>query len=470
MNESNSLERELSQLGEDLRREPSVSTAVLAKISGIGTAAVLKLPSTRRRRTFAGIGMSLAALAAVVVFVFILRTDPIAFAQIQSRLSAVRTASLRYQQSLFNQDEDETEISSVSMRVSIHAKDGRTRVEMPDGSLIIANKSIGKRLSTDSKNNTATLAYMVDSQEEHDLLAMLQSMHLTANAQGIAPRKLDGENCVGFRIDEPESVLRVWVSPKTLLPVHAERTTENVDGAQPGNASDNKVKVVTTFTDIRFGVPLEDSLFDLQPPSNYLLTEIGKPPASLAEVFPATPQLVPLQGFGPFRFGMTQVEAMQLLGRPDQEDISRPSFPVDEDTSQVDDKPRPSKNSRLIVLTEFHSLTYFDLGLRLNFEVSEGLVGLSFNKKMQLANGADFPGTLANGLGIGSSERDVIATYGEPSKGYSKRMLFYKDFGLMFVISDQRTVSTLQLDQGSERRLRFEWREPDDEKRVNEGK
>lgn len=470
MNENNLLERELIQLGEDLRREPSVASAVLAKINDIDTTAVLKIASARRTRTFAGIGISLAALAAVLVMMFFFRTDRIAFAQIQSRLSAYRTASLRYQNALFKQNENETEISNAAMQVSINAEDGRTRIEMPDGSLIITNKSIGKRLTTDSKTNTATVAYVYDNKEEHNLLAMLQSMHMAANAQSIATRKFDGEDCVGFRIDETESVLRVWVSPQTLLPVHAERTTENVDGPPPGNPTENKVKVVTTFTDIRFGVPLADALFELKPPSNYVLTEIGKPPASLSEVFPTTPQIVPLQGIGPFKFGMTQEDAIQLLGRPDQEDISKPNFPIDENTSQVDDKPRPTKNSRLIILTEFHSLNYFNLGLRLDFEVSEGLVGMTFNKKVQLAEGVDFPGTLANGLGIGSPEREVLATHGEPSKGYSKSMLYYKDVGLMFVMSDQRIASAIQLDHGGERKLRFEWREPEAEKPANEDK
>ena len=131
MNESNLLENELRQLGEDLRREPSVASAVLMKINDIDTSSVLKMPSAGRARTLAGIGMSLAALAAVVAMMFFFRTDRIAFAQIQSRLSAYRTASLRYQNALFEQDKNETEISSVAMQVSINAEDGRTRVEMP---------------------------------------------------------------------------------------------------------------------------------------------------------------------------------------------------------------------------------------------------------------------------------------------------------------------------------------------------
>ena len=460
MNESKLLEHELQQLGEDLRREPSVASDVLARLHDVETTVRLELPSARRMRTLAGIGMSLAALAAVVVVMFFFRTDQIAFAQIQSRLSAYRTATLRYQQSAFKQDANQTEISSVTQLVSVNADDGQIRVESPDGSLAITNGSLGKRLTTDAKNNSATLAYVYDTKEEYNLLTILQSMHLAANAQSISSRNIDGENCVGFRIDESESTLRVWVSPKTLLPVLAERTTENVIGPSPGDTPEDKIKVVTTFMDLRFGVPLAESLFDLTPPSNFQLTEIGKPPVRLSEIFPRTPQIVPLQGIGPFKFGMTQTEIMQLLGLPDREDISKPNFPFDENTSQVDDKPRPSKNSRLIILTEFHSLTYSNLGLRLDFEVSEGLVGFSFDKKLQLAEGIDFPGTLGNGLGISSSERDVFATYGEPSKGYSKSMLYYKEFGLMFVLSDQRTVSSLQLDKGVEKKLRFEWREP----------
>lgn len=471
MNESNVLERELWELGEDLRREPSVAAAVLERIRVVESTDVLALPTARpmRTRTLASIGMTLAALAAVVVVMFFFRTDQIAFAQIQSRLSAYRTATLRYTQSAFKQDANQTEISSVALLVSINADDGRIRVESPDGSLAITNGSMGKRLTTDVKNNSATLAYVYDTKEEYNLMTILQSMHLAANAQSISTRNIDGENCVGFRIDESESTLRVWVSPKTLLPVLAERTTQNVIGPSPGNSPEDKVTVVTTFMDMQFGVPLSESLFDLTPPPNFQLTEIGKPPTRLSEVFLTTPQIVPLQGIGPFKFGMTQREAMQLLGKPDREDISKPNIPIDENTSQVDDMPRPTKNSRLIILTEFHSLAYFNLGLRLTFEASEGLVGLSFDKKIQLGEGVDFPGTLPNGLGLGSSEQEVISTYGEPSKGYSKSMLYYKDVGLMFVLSDNRTVSTLQLDKGGEKRLRFEWREPD-ERDVPNGK
>lgn len=465
MNESNSLETELSQLGEVLRGESSVAASVVARLQAIDSTPVVELPSTKRTRTFAGIAMSLATVAAVVALMFVFRTDGVAFAQIQKRIAAFQTASLRYQQSVFKQDENETEIMKSEMRVSINTDGGRTRVETPDGSLNITNKSIGKRLSIDDKNQTATLAYVYDNKEEYNLLAMLQSMHLAANAQNIPAKNVDGETCEGFRIDEPESVLRVWVSPKTLLPVHAERTIENVDGVEPSD----KVKVVTIFTDIRFGIPLSDDLFSLNPPTNYVLTEIGKPPASISEVFPTTPQIKPLEGVGPLKFGMTQLEAMQLLGRPDQEDISKPQFHFDENTSQVDDKPRPTKDSRLVILTEFHSLTYFSLGLRLNFEVHEGLVGFSFNKNVQIAEGVEFPGMLANGIGIGSSEQDVIKAFGKPSKGYSDSMFYYKDHGLMFVMSDQHTVSTLQMDQGSERRLRFEWREPE-EKGEADGK
>ncbi len=441
-----------------------MASSIVARIQEIESTEVVTLPSVRRTqtRTLASIALSLAAVAAVMALMFGFRTDGVAFAQMQKRIAEFQTASLRYQQSVFRQDENKTEISKSEMRVLINTEGGRIRVEMPDGSLLITNRAIGKRLTTDLKNNTATLAHVYDNQEEHNLLAMLRSMHLAENAQSIATKIIDGETCIGFRVDEPESVLRVWVSPETLLPVHAERTIENVDGPSPNNGVDEKVKVVTTFTDIRFGVPLEDALFSLNPPPNFRLTETGKPPTSLSEVFPTTPQIVPLEGIGVLKFGMTQLEAMQLLGRPDREDISKPSIQIDENTSQVDDKPRPSKDSRLVILTEFHTLSYFNLGLRLNFEVRDGLVGLLFHKKVTLEGGVEFPGTLADGLGLGSSEQEVIATYGEPSKGYSKSMLYYEDFGLMFVMSEQRTVSSLSLDQGSERSLRFEWREPDE--------
>jgi outer membrane lipoprotein-sorting protein len=469
MNENSLLERELDQLGRTLRGAPSVASAVLARIRESGAEeTVVELPPSGRTRTLAGIAMSVASLAAVMAVMFFLRSDGIAFAQIQKRLTAIQTASFRYQTSAENRDE--TQKRTNDAQVKAHS-DGRMRAELSDRSLIITNRRLGKRLETDENSQTATLSYVFENQDGANLLALLQSLPENISAQRIASKQINGEHCVGYLIDKSDLVLRVWVSPNSLLPVHAEYTP--ADKPRPSDQRDSdQSQFVTTFSDIRFGESFADDLFNLQPPANYVVSVIGKLPVPLSEIFATTPRIVPLEGIGPFKLGMTKSEATKLLGVPDRESVSKPALPpIGEDTDQIDDQPRPSKTSRPVMLTEYHSLHYFDLGLRLDFEVREGLIGLMFDKKVRLAETAEFPGLLAEGIGLGSSEQQVIEAYGEPTSitGASKSILIFQNLGLLFQMSEQRTVAVIGIENGGEKKYRFEWREPS-ERDVTDGK
>ena len=139
------------------------------------------------------------------------------------------------------------------------------------------------RLTIDPKNRSATVAYVYEREDPFNLIAELQALHISKSAQRISERTIDGQVCVGFRVDEPTSVLWVWVSPQTLLPVFAQRTTENLP-APPGEDKVDKVKVVARFADLRFDEPLADELFSVQPPPDYRLIEIGKLQCHLGNV------------------------------------------------------------------------------------------------------------------------------------------------------------------------------------------
>lgn len=466
MNENDLLERDLRQLGDQLRRDRSLASTVAARLRDHHSTPVVEVSSKARTRTIAGLTLSLASMAAILAIVVVFRPNIIAFAQIQEQLTAIKTVSLRYQQSILSQDGDEAPLSSVEMRIFIRS-DGRMRIESSDGSVITTNRGENKRLTIDPKNQSATVAYVYEREDPFDLLSTLRALHISKSAQRISERTIDGQVCVGFRIDELESVLRVWVSPQTLLPVFAQRTTENLS-APPGEDKVDKVKVVARFADLRFDEPLADELFSVQPPPDYRLIEIGKPPAKLSKVFSTTPQIVPRVGIGPLKFGMSQAAAMQLLGSPDKVDVHSPTVPIDDDTSQIDDIPRP-KNARLVILTQFHILSYQSLGLSLTFEVHEGLKGIACRRRVQVENGIEFPGTTAEGIGIGSPVEEVLIAYSQPDNhtqsqptDLSSQVLYYQKAGYTFALTKEQTVELIGIDDGKENSLRFEWRISDE--------
>ena len=76
----------------------------------------------------------------------------------------------------------------------------------------------------------------------------------------LGEKDIDGRRVVGFRISIDGSVFNVWGDPKTGSPVRIEMTTAIMPN----------VKV--TMSDFEFNVPLDESLFSVEPPAGY---EVG---------------------------------------------------------------------------------------------------------------------------------------------------------------------------------------------------
>ncbi|MDR3638219.1 MAG: hypothetical protein P4L84_30725 [Isosphaeraceae bacterium] len=485
MTDHDLLEQELNAMGHDLRQFPSVAANVMAAISEPPAAASerelftvttsgLRQASRRiisgrgairkwgLRRAFGVIAATAVALMLVVLSIF-LNPGAVTFAQVQQRLNHIQSASLRMRQAVVVTYKDgETRTIRTEQRVFVRG-DGRSRIELPEGKRSVISESDFKMLEIDPAAKTAKLTYLYAFGRKRDVITTLRSLHTTAAAHAIAAKLIDGKPCPGFRIEEQHATLRVWVDRATQLPVLAERTMtlpNEVPPTEDGAIRPGSTQITQTYAAMKFDEPLPDDLFDVSPPAGFAVTTVGKPPADRRELFAEPLVLTPLRGVGPLHFGMPEVDVFQLLGKPDETEILKPAFPVNKDTSQIDDKPRPP-GGQVVVLTEFHVLHYDGLGLRLTVEVRDGLTGIECISQARYGPSVrDFPGATDKKIRISSSEQEIRMAYGKPDSSVSPDVLAYSDLGLRFQLTEQRTVQSISAADGNARRLRFEWRVP----------
>ena len=484
MNDNDLLEQELNSLGDELRAQPSVAKTVMQRIAEVHTtghaasspvvapASPIELEVLQptgviqaglRRRQFASMTAALAALAATIVAIVFLRTDSVAFAQVGERLGLVRTATFTMTRAVVRRlPSGETTPVEIQHQMFVRT-DGRIRTEWPEGKVTVTSPEEFVALETDPTKQTATLRYLYELENRQDIVATLRSLHRAADAFRTATKTIDGIDCPGFRIEERDATLLVWVNPTTYLPVRAERSY-----AKALSPSDQDVVSVTErYDNMKFDEPLADEMFSVTPPVGYVVTTEGTPPVDRRELFSNPLVVTPNVGVGPLKFGASRDEILRILGKPDSESISVPSIPIDDKTSNVGGQERPPGAS-LVVLTKFHIFDYRGLGLTLTVEATDGLVGIQCIGQDSIgATGRTFRGATDKGIRIGASEQEIIEAYGKPdevptySRG-TKGNLKYRDLHMEFVMNEKRTVRVISLSDSASRPLRFEWQLPKD--------
>lgn len=419
-------------------------------------------PPARVRRLMQ-IVASLACLAAVVVLALFFTSEGIAFAQVQERLSSTRSAKFRYRQVVSTQESKQIVSDSDSLTVSLR-QDKKTRIEMPDGRRSITSLKDSKRLEVNPDDKAAVVSHIHQLTDPHDFVEQLRTLDKSFKAVSLDKRMIDGELCAGFRIEQPTATLLVWVSPKTSLPSRVERIVEIKEGAN------SRLVSTETFEDIAFDVPLNDEHFSLIPPADYSVTESGKPQASLADVFREKLMIVPKVGIGPLQFGMSEEDVLELLGTPDEVITRVPQVPITDETVDVDGVKRPP-GAELVVLTQLRSFTYTGLGVSLTFETNQGLGGITCRSQIPITSEVSFPGQTPEHISLGSTNEELIATYGEPDgirhpDGSTKpprkenTTWQYEKLGYVFSLDEDGKVSSIGIGDGMPNRLRFEWRVP----------
>jgi len=79
--------------------------------------------------------------------------------------------------------------------------------------------------------------------------------------ESLGEREVDGRRLIGYRVSSPAMTVEIWGDPKTLLPdllIQRMATFPSVE---------------TRMSDFQFDVKLDPSLFSLDPPAGYQLTE-----------------------------------------------------------------------------------------------------------------------------------------------------------------------------------------------------
>ncbi len=96
---------------------------------------------------------------------------------------------------------------------------------------------------------------------------LLDTVHKPgAQRESLGEKEIDGRRVVGFSLSARGVTINVWGDPKTRLPVHIESTI----------AMAPHLKI--TQSDFEFNVPMDESLFSLEPPAGYEVTVKGRQP------------------------------------------------------------------------------------------------------------------------------------------------------------------------------------------------
>jgi hypothetical protein len=225
--------------------------------------------------------------------------------------------------------------------------------------------------------------------------------------------------------------VEVWVDAATGLPVsvnilaHTGKEWPD-DGERRRKPSGGDTKAAM-LSEIEIDKEVDARLFSLEPPSDYMIEGIGPVPAE-AEKNLRAPEMKPLVGIGPARFGMSKEQLIQIFGPP--------------------------------LGTGKGVLDYSTHGFRLSLSSRWGLVEILCGDRTSLADGrmvrneCDFQGKTKEGIGIGSTSKELEATFGKPDVTFTEPpgpvRLSYHKLNLDVSLADGKVVQfTMRAPAGS---------------------
>ena len=167
-----------------------------------------------------------------------------------------------------------TNLTTVVMMLDATRSRSEMEVEMPDKSKFmtveIRDGGLGKTLMLQPAEKRATVYNDANIPEDRkakpDDPFWFRSLLLDARnrpgvkRESLGEKEIDGRRVVGVRITLPAAVMNVWGDPKTGLPYRIESTTRMMPNVQ------------LTMNDFEFNVPMDESLFNVEPPAGY---EVG---------------------------------------------------------------------------------------------------------------------------------------------------------------------------------------------------
>jgi outer membrane lipoprotein-sorting protein len=169
------------------------------------------------------------------------------------------------------------------------------RQDMAGGIANIVDFNIGKIVSLDPKNKRMTVINLANAPKDKmpmDIFSQLRSQLIEAektpdaNRESLGEKQIDGRRAIGYRIKSPAQVLTIWGDPRTALPIRVESQTDLIP------------KTRTTWTDFQFDLPVDESLFSLQPPPGYTVvdTPVDVSPSTESDLTAALRQYAEMTG------------------------------------------------------------------------------------------------------------------------------------------------------------------------------
>ena len=164
----------------------------------------------------------------------------------------------------FNRVRQESEMPDKSKRVEIW--DGRQRKQLvlyPAGKRAMLYDYSQRPDDKTTNNEDRGLASPRRRPEEPGPVVLFRSLLLDTmhkpdgQRESLGEKEIDGRRVVGFRLSVRGTVLNVWGDPKTRVPVRIEWTSALMPHYKG------------TTSDFEFNVPMDESLFSVDPPAGY---------------------------------------------------------------------------------------------------------------------------------------------------------------------------------------------------------
>jgi outer membrane lipoprotein-sorting protein len=215
---------------------------------------------------------ALIALAVILGYnVFVNNSGSTVYAQIVNRLQKAQTMTF----SIITQTGLET-VETVRTDIAIK-EPGHIRMSTPDGYICVADTTNDRikgivLIPTTRMYMTLDIDNLPLKQDAGAFMSVEKLRTLPAEADELlGAAEIDGRTLEGFRVHDGDATATVWVQPVTGELARAEVEFANAPGMN------------TIMTDFQFDIPLDDTLFSLEPPAGYEQTTIQADASQVTE-------------------------------------------------------------------------------------------------------------------------------------------------------------------------------------------
>lgn len=204
----------------------------------------------------------------------------IAFADVMQRICSARTVA--YVKTF------EGASQPAPIHKMMHMGPGRMRCEYPDGTaMIVIDSRQGLVLQPVAKKAIRIEdGDKVAAAVQEDFYGRLLELRGKASEE-LGQREIDGRQTTGFRAQDAGIDYVIWADPATGTPIRIELAGEQL----------NKPGTKLVMRDFAFDVPLDESLFSLDPPPGYTVEQVDLPADKAVGVrMPTAGEILDAQG------------------------------------------------------------------------------------------------------------------------------------------------------------------------------